>query len=253
MKSIIIDDVSKKFRINRNNPKNLKETILGRRKKIIEEFWAVRNISLTVDKGEFIAIIGRNGSGKSTLLKLISKIMKPTSGSILVNGHVSSLLELGAGFFPDFTGIENIYTYGTIHGRKKKEIDKKLNEIINFAEIGDFIHSPVRTYSSGMRARLAFSVAINIEPDILLVDEVLAVGDIGFKKKCINKITEIKKNGATVIMVSHSVDSIINLADKGIWIEQGQIFSEGLLCNVNDKYKKFMNQLPQQKAYKEGS
>ena len=187
---IEIKNVSKKFKLYHDKATTLKERLLFLRSKKADVFWALNNINLTIERGKTVGLIGHNGSGKSTLLKLITKIIYPTEGEIITHGRVSSLLELGAGFHPDFTGRENIYINASIFGLSKKEIDKRLDSIIRFSELEDFIDSPIRTYSSGMYTRLAFSVAVHVDPDILLIDEILAVGDINFQKKCIAKIKE---------------------------------------------------------------
>ncbi len=240
MEVIKINDVSMKYILRKNKYDYLKDRILLKKTHEAEEFWALKNVSFTVKKGEFLAIIGRNGSGKSTLLSIISNVIKPTNGSVEVDGHISSLLELGAGFFPDFTGRENIYFYASIHGRKKKEIDKKIDEIIEFSELQDFIDYPVRTYSSGMSSRLAFSIAINIEPDILIVDEVLAVGDAAFKKKCIERIYSIRESGATIVMVTHSLEMIKDITDRAIWMDKGRIMQTGSLKEIETMYREYM-------------
>jgi lipopolysaccharide transport system ATP-binding protein len=188
-----------------------------------------------------VGIIGKNGSGKSTLLKMITGVLTPTSGSIEVNGTVSALLELGAGFNPEFTGIENIYLYGTIMGFSREEMNRKLNDILDFAEIGDFIHQPVKVYSSGMFARLAFAAAISVEPEILIVDEALAVGDVRFQTKCFNKFKELKEKGVTILFVSHDVYSVRNLCDRAIWINEGNLQMMGETIDVTASYVEYMN------------
>ena len=202
----------------------------------------LNNISFTVKKGEAVGLIGRNGCGKSTTLKLLTKIIYPDSGSIEMCGRVSSLLELGAGFHPDMSGRENIYTNAAIFGLTKKEIDERLEDIIEFSELQQFIDNPVRTYSSGMYMRLAFSVAINVNADILLIDEILAVGDANFQAKCFNKLREIKANGTTIIIVSHALGQIEEICDKSIWIKDGQIEQEGDPREVDIAYLDYMNQ-----------
>mgnify|MGYP001572833803 FL=1 len=192
-----------------------------------EEVWALKNVSLTIKKGETIGIVGDNGSGKSTLLKIIAGITTPTQGNVKVNGRVSSLIELGAGFHPDLTGKENVYLNGQLLGFTKKELDKKYNEIVEFTDIGEYINQPIRTYSSGMVVRLGFSVAVHLDPEILLIDEVLTVGDEEFQRKCIRKINILRKNGKTIIMVSHDLSLIKILCSKIVWLEHGKFLLVG--------------------------
>ena len=206
--AIQVQDVSKHFKVYLDKGSSLKEKVLFKNRRKYEERTVLENISFQVGKGEAIGIIGENGCGKSTLLKLMSKIMYPDSGSIQIKGQVSALIELGAGFHPDMSGRENIYTNASIFGLSKKEIDERLEDIIRFSELGDYIDNPVRTYSSGMYMRLAFSVAINVDADVLLVDEILAVGDAAFQAKCFNRMREIKASGTTIVIVSHSLGQI---------------------------------------------
>jgi len=196
----------------------------------------LKGVTLEIEKGEVIGLVGHNGCGKSTLLKLMTKIIYPDKGKIEINGKISSLLELGAGFHPDMTGRENIYTNASIFGLTKKEIDARLDNIIEFSELEEFIDSPVRTYSSGMYMRLAFSVAINVDADILLIDEILAVGDARFQAKCFNKMLELKKSGITIVIVSHDLGSIERLCNRAIWIENGKIRDEGIPHDIVAEY-----------------
>jgi len=192
-----------------------------------KEFWALRDVTFQVGRGEALGIVGPNGSGKSTALKILSGILKPTSGTMRVNGRISALIEVGAGFHPDLTGRENIYLNGAILGMSKWEIQQKLDAIIDFSGIPDFIDTPVKRYSSGMYARLGFSIAAHVEPEILLVDEVLSVGDFTFQGRCIQKMQEILKNGTTVIFVSHNMESVLSLCDRAILLVNGQVTKEG--------------------------
>ena len=224
---IEVIDVSKRFKVYEDRSYTLKDSILNTRSKKYRYNEALKNINLSIVKGECVGLIGINGSGKSTLLKLITKILYPTSGSIKTYGKIASLLELGAGFNDDFTGLENIYINGAIFGLKKKDIDKIVNNIIDFSELGDAIYSPVRTYSSGMYMRLAFSVAIHVNADILMIDEILAVGDSSFKEKCYRKIEEIKKSGVTIVIVSHEMDVIKKFCDRGIVLTDHQVSFDG--------------------------
>lgn len=221
MEVIKVNDVYKGFKIYYDRGSTLKERILFQNRNKHEVHEVLKGVSLSIQKGEVVGLIGENGSGKSTLLKLMTKIIYPDKGSIEIKGKVSSLLELGAGFHPDMTGRENIYTNASIFGLSKKEIDARLEKIIEFSELGEFIDNPVRTYSSGMYMRLAFSVAINVDADILLVDEILAVGDASFQAKCFNKMQEIKSEGKTIVIVSHDTGSIERLCDRAVWIDEG--------------------------------
>lgn len=239
--AIEVNNIWKKFKIFHDKAYTLKDRILFWNRNKYEVKWVLENISFNVKKGESIGIIGKNGSGKSTLLKLLTKIIYPDKGSIKMNGRVAGLLELGAGFHHDLSGRDNIYINASIFGLSKKEIDKKYNDIVSFSELEEFIDNPVRTYSSGMYIRLAFAVAINIRADILLIDEVLAVGDIAFQEKCLNKLQEIKESGVTIVIVSHSLEQIERFCDKSLWIHNGQIAASGKCEEVHKKYKDFMN------------
>ncbi|MBR1817821.1 MAG: ABC transporter ATP-binding protein, partial [Bacilli bacterium] len=203
-----------------------------------ELFHALKGVSMDIIKGETVALIGVNGSGKSTLLKLMTKIYYPTKGQIITHGKVTSLLELGAGFHQDFTGRENIYFNAAIFGLTKQEIDKRLDTIIEFSELGDFIDNPVRTYSSGMYMRLAFSIAINVDADILLIDEILAVGDQHFQEKCFAKLQELKESDKTIVIVTHNLDQVKSLCTRGIWIDEGKIAFDGDPSKAVEEYLK---------------
>jgi len=233
MDAIILQNVSKKYSLSQYRPILLKSLFVPQEK---EEVWALKNVNLNIKKGETVGIIGENGSGKSTLLKIIAGITTPTKGSVKVNGRVGSLIELGAGFHQDLTGRENIYLNGTLLGLTKKEIDKKYKDIVDFADIGEFINQPIRTYSSGMTIRLGFSVAVHLDPDILLIDEVLAVGDEEFQRKCIYKISEFQKLKKTFILVSHNITLIENLCKTAIWLEKGKILKRGDSVKVTKRY-----------------
>ncbi len=235
--AIIIDGVSKRFKIYQGRMYSLKERLLYWGQQKSEDFWAVKDVHLTIPKGSTVGLIGKNGSGKSTLLKLISRILYPTIGEIKVNGKMSTLLELGAGFHPDFTGRENIYLNASILGFSKKDINLKLDEIVEFSELIDFIDTPVRNYSSGMYMRLGFSVAIHLNPDILLIDEILAVGDYDFQQKCMRRILQYKAEGKTIVFVSHSSDQVKQLCDIAVWMENGVIKQQGSAKEVIDIYE----------------
>lgn len=236
--SIIVTNVTKKFKIYMDKANTLKEKLLFLSRGKKEYRVALNDISVKIKKGESVALIGTNGSGKSTLLKLMTKIYWPTSGKVKTYGKITSLLELGAGFHPDFSGRENIYFNASIFGLSKKEIDERIKEIIDFSELDSFIDNPVRTYSSGMYMRLAFSIAINVDADILLIDEILAVGDQHFQDKCFNKLMELKQNGKTIVIVSHSLESIQKICDRSIWIYEGKVRMDGPSKEVIKEYLK---------------
>ena len=234
--AIKVSHMTKNFKLYSDKPNTLKERIVRGWKNKTEVRTVLKDINLEIKKGETVALIGVNGSGKSTLLKLMTKIIYPNKGTLKTYGKLTSLLELGAGFHPDFTGRENIYFNAAIFGLTRQEIDARLQSIIDFSELGDFIDSPVRTYSSGMYMRLAFAVAINVDADVLLIDEILAVGDSAFQKKCFDKLKEIKANGTTIVIVSHSMDQMYKICDKLIWIENGLIKDEGTPKFIGEAY-----------------
>jgi len=205
-----------------------------------KKFFALDKISFEIEKGTTVGIIGTNGSGKSTILKIITGVLNPSSGSVEVDGNISALLELGAGFNMDYTGIENIYMNGTMMGFSREEMEKKLPEILEFADIGEFVHQPVKTYSSGMFVRLAFALAINVEPEILIVDEALSVGDVFFQAKCYKKMEEIRQKGTTILMVTHDMGSVIKYCDKVILLNRGSFVAEGKAGEIVDLYKKIL-------------
>lgn len=233
---IEVNNIKKKFKVYFDKGRSLKEKVLFQNRNRYETRWVLNGISFNVEKGEAIGLIGHNGCGKSTTLKLLTKIMYPDEGTINIKGRISSLIELGAGFHPDMSGRENIYTNASIFGLTKKEIDKRMNDIIEFSELQDFLDNPVRTYSSGMYMRLAFSVAINVDADVLLIDEILAVGDVNFQTKCFEKLKEIKAKGTTIVIVSHSLSQIEQICDRTLWIEEGQIKDEGIPKYVHEHY-----------------
>lgn len=237
-KVITAENVVKQYKLYNNAKDRVKEALFPFIKPRHVLFNAIDNITFNINKGETVGIIGKNGSGKSTLLKIITGIIHQTSGNILVKGKISALLELGAGFNPEMTGIENIYMNGIITGYSRKEIESKLSEIIDFADIGDYINQPVKTYSSGMFARLAFAVAINVDPDILIVDEALAVGDIAFQVKCFKKFKDFKEQNKTILFVSHDLGSVLKMCDSCILLSHGKIISSGDTKKVVDDYKK---------------
>ncbi len=236
--SIDVNHVTKTFKLYSDKPQTLKERLVRGFKNKTEVRTVLNDITLQIKKGETVALIGVNGSGKSTLLKLMTKIIYPNKGTLNTYGKLTSLLELGAGFHPDFTGRENIYFNASIFGLTKKEIEDRIQNIIDFSELGEFIDSPVRTYSSGMYMRLAFSVAINVDAEILLIDEILAVGDQHFQEKCFTKLEELAKSNMTIVIVSHSLDSLRKLCDRAIWINNGEVAMDGNANKVIDAYLK---------------
>ena len=246
---VVIDvrDVKKKFRVYSDRGNTLKERLLfaGRRKH--RDHWVLKGISFRVRRGEAVGLIGENGCGKSTTLKMLTKILYPDEGTIVMNGRVSSLIELGAGFHPDLSGRENIYTNASIFGLSRKEIDSRLEEIIAFSELEEYIDHPVRTYSSGMYMRLAFAVAINVDADILLIDEILAVGDAAFQAKCFEKMKEIKARGTTIVIVSHALSQIEQLCERSIWIDEGRIRMDGTPRDVHPHYMERMSRKNQER------
>ena len=225
--AIRVDDVSKLYKLYDKPSDRLKESLGLTRKKLYKEHYALHNVSFDVKRGETVGIIGTNGSGKSTILKIITGVLNPSGGHVEIDGRISALLELGAGFNMEYTGIENIYLNGTMIGFTKEEIDEKLQDILDFADIGDFVNQPVKTYSSGMFVRLAFAVAINIEPEILIVDEALSVGDVFFQTKCYHKFEEFKKMGKTILFVSHDLGSIGKYCDRVVLLNKGVKLAEG--------------------------
>ena len=238
--AIQVEDVTKIYRLYEKPIDRLKETVSVTHKNYHRDFYALNGISFQVKKGETVGIIGTNGSGKSTILKIITGVLTPTTGTVKVDGKISALLELGAGFNMDYTGIENVYMNGTMMGYTRKEMDAKLQDILDFAEIGDFVYQPVKTYSSGMFVRLAFALAINVEPEILIVDEALSVGDVFFQSKCYRRMEEIRKSGTTILMVTHDMGSIIKYCDRVVLLNKGEFIAEGKPGRVVDMYKKIL-------------
>ena len=234
--AISVDGVSKYFRLYHEKNQYLKSTLLHGRRSRYDEFWALKDVSFDISYGSTFGIIGANGSGKSTLLKCLAGILTPDRGSVTMNGRVAALLELGAGFHPDLSGIENIFLNGSILGMTRKEMQKSIEEIIDFAGLGEFIDTPVKNYSSGMVVRLGFSVAINVDPEILLIDEVLAVGDANFQRKCLEKIEDFRADGKTVVIVSHGVSEVARLCDQVAWIQKGELERLGEPYEVVSQY-----------------
>jgi len=240
MFAIRVNNLSKVYNLYEKPIDRLKETLSPFKRIYHKSFYALNDISFDVEQGETVGIVGTNGSGKSTILKIITGVLTPTQGSVEIKGKISALLELGAGFNMEYTGIENIYLNGTMMGFTKKEMEEKLKDILDFADIGDFVYQPVKTYSSGMLVRLAFATAINVEPEILIVDEALSVGDVFFQAKCFNKINEIKQKGTTILLVTHDMSSIIKYCDKAILLNRGNFVEEGKPNKIVDLYKKIL-------------
>lgn len=239
--AIKVENLTKCYHIYDKPQDRLLQMLSFGRKNLFREFWALRNdVSFSIYKGETVGIVGRNGSGKSTLLQMICGTLTPTSGSVMTQGRVAALLELGAGFNPEFTGRENVYLNAAIMGISKEQMEKRMSDILLFSELTEFIDQPVKTYSSGMYARLAFSVAIHIEPEILIVDEALAVGDSKFVAKCMRKIKEIQARGATILFVSHDITSIRTLCQRVIWLDRGHLVEDGDVFPVTGRYMEFM-------------
>jgi len=243
---IEVVNVSKRFRLQREAQRSIQDAFVHfwkRGRSDADIFWPLRDLSLRVCAGDSLGILGQNGSGKSTLLKIITGVLPPTSGHVHINGRIASLLELGAGFHPDLTGRENVFLNGSIYGMSSATIRRKLDQIIDFAEIGDFIDTPVKHYSSGMYVRLAFSVAIHTEPEVLIVDEVLTVGDQIFQQKCMQRIWEMKASGIAIILVSHSLEDIRRLCNRAIWLQNGLVRAEGASLDIVDDYLAYTNEL----------
>lgn len=249
--SIEVSNIKKCFKVYLDKGRTLKELALFSRRRKYERRQVLKGISFEVKKGEAVGLIGHNGCGKSTTLKLLTKIMYPDSGTIEMSGRVSSLIELGAGFHPDMSGRQNIYTNASIFGLTRKEIDARLDDIITFSELEEYIDNPVRTYSSGMYMRLAFAVAINVDADILLIDEILGVGDANFQAKCFNKLREIKTSGTTIVIVSHSLSQIEQICERSLWIHDGLIREEGAPREVHPRYISYMGEKRQETIEKE--
>ncbi len=238
---IEVKNLTKVYKMYKNPGERVKESLFPKKySHKIRDFYALRDVSFNIEKGETVGIIGKNGSGKSTLLKILTGVINQTEGIKEMRGSISALLELGTGFNPEYTGIENIYLNGTIMGIPREEMSAKIEEICEFAEIGDFINQPVKNYSSGMFVRLAFAVAINTDPEILIVDEALAVGDYRFQAKCYNKFEEMKEKGKTILFVSHDIDAVRRFCSRAIWLDGGKVVMDGDVNNVSSKYMEFI-------------
>jgi ABC-type polysaccharide/polyol phosphate transport system ATPase subunit len=230
------EGVSKMFRLYHERNQSLKATVMRRGRAKYEDFWALRDVSFEVAPGTTFALVGQNGSGKSTMLKCLAKILRPDEGRVAVEGKMSALLELGAGFHPELSGRENVYLNGAILGLTKRELDRKFDDIVGFAGLDRFIDSPVKNYSSGMYVRLGFSVAINVDPDVLLIDEVLAVGDEEFQRKCLERVTDLREAGKTIVVVTHSLTTVRSLCDHAVWLDRGVVRDAGRANDVADAY-----------------
>lgn len=240
MYAIKIDNISKTYRIYKKPFQRVTDLIFNQHN--YTEYKALQNIDVEIEKGEAVGVLGKNGAGKSTLLKIITGVVKPTSGSVDIKGKISAILELNSGFDQELTGYENIYVKGAILGYKKEEMDKKVQEIVDFADIGEHINQPVRTYSSGMKARLGFAISVNVDPDVLIVDEALAVGDDVFKTKCLRRMSEFRKNGKTIFFVSHSLYTVGSFCTKCMWIKKGKLVDYGPTKEVLPKYENFLKE-----------
>jgi ABC-type polysaccharide/polyol phosphate transport system ATPase subunit len=234
--AVQVDGLSKRFKLYRERNQSLKAALMRGKRASFEEFWALRDVSFEIPVGSTFGLIGENGSGKSTLLKCIAHILQADTGSVQVNGRIAALLELGSGFHQELSGRENVYLNGSILGLGKKELERKFDEIVDFAGIEEFIDQPVKNYSSGMYVRLGFAIAINVDPDILLVDEVLAVGDAAFQEKCMDKFAEFRRRGKTVVIVSHAMGSLRSMCDRAVWLEHGHLIREGRANEIVDGY-----------------
>ena len=240
MYAIKLENISKTYHIYKKPLNRIIDSIFNTKK--YKEYHALKNISIEIPKGEAVGVLGKNGAGKSTLLKIVTGVVKPTSGEIYINGKIAAILELNSGFDDELTGYDNIYLKGTIMGYDKKEIDKKVKDIVDFADIGEHIHQPVRTYSSGMKSRLGFAISVNIDPDILIVDEALSVGDDVFKTKCLNKMSEFRRAGKTIFFVSHSLFTVKSFCNKCMWIKNGEVVAYGETGEIIPKYESFLKE-----------
>jgi ABC-type polysaccharide/polyol phosphate transport system ATPase subunit len=239
---IVLQDVSVRYRLPKERIRSIKEYVIKsfRGRIEYEEFWALKNITFQVPAGEMLGIIGRNGAGKSTLLKLIARVMKPISGKVQVAGKVAPMIELGGGFDHELSGRDNVYLFGSILGINRREMNKKFDAIVEFAELEDFMEAPLRAFSSGMIMRLAFAIAIAVEPDIMILDEILAVGDTAFQEKCQAHITRFRQGGGTILLVSHSLDQILKSCDRALWLEHGEMRDWGATAGVVQQYTHYL-------------
>jgi ABC-2 type transport system ATP-binding protein/lipopolysaccharide transport system ATP-binding protein len=250
--AIVADHVWKRFRLYRQRNLSLKQTLVRRERATFEEFWALRDVSLSIPRGETFGIIGHNGSGKSTMLRVIAGIHRPSKGSVVVHGRLAALLELGAGFHPDLSGRENIYLNGAIIGLSRREIREAYDRIVDFSGIGEFIDMPVRLYSSGMYVRLGFSIAVNLDPEVLLIDEILTVGDEEFQRRCMDHLYDMRRRKVTIVIVAHSLPAIQTLCDRAAWLDHGRLMGEGRANEMVDRYLEQVNQNEHDRLREEG-
>ena len=234
--AISVSEMSKRYRVYRRKHQSIKEIVAQRSLGEWDDFWALRDVSFEIPRGQFMGVIGHNGSGKSTLLKVLTGILRPDTGTVTVEGRVSSLLELAAGFQPEYTGRENVYLYGALLGLRRKEISRHYDSIVEFAELAEFMDYPVKNYSSGMYVRLGFAVAVHLEPEILLIDEVLAVGDASFQHKCFDHLHRLRASGCTIVLVSHDVGSISRFCERAVWLDHGRLMADGASDQVTRSY-----------------
>ena len=239
--AVLVEGVSKSFRLYHERASSLKERVVNRRRASFEEFWALKDVSLSIDTAETAGLIGANGSGKTTLLKTVAGIIRPTSGRITTRGRIASLLELGAGFHPDLTGRENVYLNASILGLSRKETDRYFDQIVAFAELEPFIDMQVRHYSSGMYVRLGFAVAVHVDPEILIVDEVLAVGDEAFQRRCLGRIRDFQREGRTIVFVTHAVDIVREICTRAFFLEKGKLVADGRPSDVVDTFRRHIH------------
>ncbi|MFD1900356.1 ABC transporter ATP-binding protein [Enterococcus termitis] len=238
--AIDIQNITKTYNMYKKPSDRFKEALNPFKKSYHDLFYALKDVTMQIEKGEMIGFVGENGSGKSTILKIITGVLTPTSGTMKIDGKISALLELGSGFNPEYSGYENIFLNGMVLGFSREEMEERVDDVIQFADIGDHLYQPVKTYSSGMFVRLAFAVAINVDPDILIVDEALAVGDLEFQLKCMEKFTEIKNSGKTILFVSHDVNSIRRFCDRTFWLKNGEVVESGETMDVTTNYENFL-------------
>ncbi|ALS37351.1 teichoic acid transport system ATP-binding protein [Enterococcus rotai] len=238
--AIDIQNITKTYNMYKKPSDRFKEALNPMKKTYHDLFYALKDVTMQIEKGEMIGFVGENGSGKSTILKIITGVLTPTSGSMIIDGKISALLELGSGFNPEYSGYENIFLNGMVLGFSREEMEERVDDVIKFADIGDHLYQPVKTYSSGMFVRLAFAVAINVDPDILIVDEALAVGDLEFQLKCMEKFTEIKNSGKTILFVSHDVNSVRRFCDRTFWLKNGEVVEYGDTMDVTTNYENFL-------------
>jgi ABC-2 type transport system ATP-binding protein/lipopolysaccharide transport system ATP-binding protein len=243
---IVLQDVSVRYRLPKERIRSFKEFVIKSIKGRVEyeEFWALRHVNLQVPPGEVLGIVGRNGAGKTTLLKLVARVMKPISGQVRVSGKVAPMIELGGGFDPELTGRENVYLFGSILGISRRAMDQKFEAIAEFAELHDFMEAPLRAYSSGMVTRLGFAVVTAVDPEIMILDEVLAVGDTAFQEKCLSHIAKFRQAGGTILFVSHNLDQIVKFCDRAIWLDKGELRSWGATEAVVQDYKNLLEAFP---------